>query len=394
MKTNFLFKKKFRVSSAYHLAEWNHLSIPEQESLVGYSDDEQVYGIFKPALSTSPLTKVAYREVAFLWLHLQQSNQLPRYLIASDKKDLHNTIAQLVLDNILEIECNGNFVSGTAAVSSIFGDRIAKHSEVPDYLSDLSMEGIKYAFLLNKLDTREIANRLYTFNTLPFDASSKSHFNALQTIKEFLIPQSSTELDYLLHKHWFFAEEAESKGWLYWYRREESFQFPNLQNSFTYKLYISPGLHDLQNVFKSSIPVLSSSQAFGFKTGNSLTQLLRSDKMIAYFENMDALTETANLLEKELAAYATQGVPFTKQLDKRGMLSWGVDPPQQDDAISNSGESWRFKVTNELAIAIIQAREEGLNLERAIPFIRAKLSLAGINTNDWTPLAHFFQSSS
>jgi hypothetical protein len=47
-----------------------------------------------------------------------------------------------------------------------------------------------------------------------------------------------------------------------------------------------------------------------------------------------------------------------------------------------------MKVTDQLALAIIQAQTDQLDWKKAIPFIRAKLFSAGISTEDWTSIDH------
>src|SRR6202035_3593470 len=97
MENNFLLKEKFRPGSMYYLVEWNQLNPEEQKTLTHLFDEADVYGIFQPAFTLPALTvKVAYREVALLYLHLQQSNRMPRYLIAYGEQRLHETIVQLV----------------------------------------------------------------------------------------------------------------------------------------------------------------------------------------------------------------------------------------------------------------------------------------------------------
>ena len=387
MENNFLLKEKFRPGSMYHLVEWNQLNPEERKTLTGLYDEVDVYGIFQPAFTSPALTaKVAYREVALLYLHLQQSDLLPRYLIASGEQRLHETIVQLVLDSILEIEFNGDFVSGPAAVKAIFGNGFFESSVIPDRLSKLSMEGIQYAWTLRNPDARSIANKLYSFNTTPWDASARSDFYATYTVKKFLFPDSDISLNQLLNEQWNFLNANGKKAWLSWIRPTVNQSLSTQPGDFNFKLYISPIIKDLPEVFRLTVPIISSSPAFSFKVGGELPGLLRPDKMVVYFENKEALKETAAILEKELAGYSAQGVPFTSQLDKTGLLSWGSDPPESDVLTLIEGGSWRTKVTDQLALAIIRAKADRLDRQQAIHFIQAKLSAAGINTVDWTPM--------
>jgi hypothetical protein len=94
--------------------------------------------------------------------------------------------------------------------------------------------------------------------------------------------------------------------------------------------------------------------------------------------------DIALILKKELSGFTAQGVPFTAQIDESGLLSWGLDPPDTDVLSQIEAGSWRMKVTDQLALAIIQSRNENLPIEESIAFIRAKLLSVGINIMDWT----------
>src|ERR1700741_3861942 len=99
MKTKNLLNERFRVSPLYTLREWNMLSQGEKELLSGLHDEEEVYGIFSPVETASQLSiKIAYREVALLYLHLSHTDSLPRYLTVLRENSFHQTISQLILD--------------------------------------------------------------------------------------------------------------------------------------------------------------------------------------------------------------------------------------------------------------------------------------------------------
>jgi hypothetical protein len=387
-------KEKLRPGSSYQLVEWNELNITEQKMLSGLHDEAEVYGIFQPLFSSSHLTKkVAYKEVALLYLHLNKTNNLPHYLFLSAEEKLNETITQLVLDNILEIEYEGNFVSGTAAVKAIFGETFFENEIIPDYLSKLSMGAIQYALLLHDLDMRSLSRKLYTFNTTPWNEYAKSKFYAEHSIKEFLFPSANKEINNLLSEFWL-SNLSEGKYWLSWWKKKANEDFLITSDKPTFKLYISPVINDLPKVFQRVIPILSASSVFNFKIGGNIEALLRPDKMVVYFENRKELMETASLLKKELKGYKSQGVPFTSQIDEQGILSWGVDPA--DSAVLSTIEagSWRLKVTDQLALAILQAQKDRLNLQLSIQFIRKKLLSVGINTESWTSIEHSKEFSS
>ena len=82
-----------------------------------------------------------------------------------------------------------------------------------------------------------------------------------------------------------------------------------------------------------------------------------------------------------------QGVPFTCQSDKRGLLSYGVDTPAANGWTGRTNSSWRLHVTGQLALAILQVQQAETSPEKAMRFIEAKLYANGICTNNWTALA-------
>jgi hypothetical protein len=382
-------KEKLRPCPFYQLIEWNQLNISQQEMLSGLYDEAEVYGIFLPADKSSNLTlKVAYKEVALLYLHLGKTNILPRYLFLSGEQKINATIAQLVLDNILEMECKGNFVSGSAAIKAIFGETLFETAIIPDRISQLSLEAIQYGLLLRNMDRRSLSYKLYTFNTIPWDSYAKSKFYVDSSVKEFLFSSAKNEINNLLKKYWKPDNLSEEKYWLSWSRIGADKNYFITPDKPTFKLYISPAIHDLPIVFDRAIRVLSVSQTLSFKTGSTIQGLLRPDKMVAYFESIEALMETATLLKKEFTGYAPHGVAFTAQVDETGMLSWGVDPPLTDILSVIEAGSWRLKVTDQLALAIMQAQTDKLNLRESIHFIKAKLLSVGINPENWTSVNH------
>ncbi|MCW3120263.1 MAG: hypothetical protein JWM28_4345, partial [Chitinophagaceae bacterium] len=79
-------------------------------------------------------------------------------------------------------------------------------------------------------------------------------------------------------------------------------------------------------------------------------------------------------------------VPFSAQLDKSGLLSHGEDPPKADMLDLIEGGSWRTRVTDQLALAILQAKKNQLNWQQSVGFIRAMLLSAGIDSYQWIPV--------
>ncbi len=382
-----ILNEEFRINPLYTLREWNIIGHREKELISGLHDEADVYGVFSPTTPGSSLSiKLAYHELALVYLHLTQSSLLPHYLTASHEDSFNQAIAQLILDQVLEIKWNEKFVSGAHATEALFGKSLSADQHIPDFISILSKQGIEYVLNLDEAEMRAIANRLYTYNTLPWDTSLKRNFNENTDTRDFVFSNSRVSLTSLLNKEWYLTTDPSKDHWLGWSRRHFVDTSSNLTDRGDYKLYISPVIHDLPQVMNVALPILTSSNAFSFKIGNGIQGLLRPDKMVAYFNNKSSLLSAAGELKNKFNDCKVQGVPFTAQIDDKGILSWGFDPPGSDVLDAIEGGSWRCRVTDQIALAIVQAKTEKLDHGQAIDFIGSKLFVTGINPYNWTPL--------
>jgi hypothetical protein len=367
----------------YSLSEWNTLSQIQKELLSGLNDETAIYGIFEPAADSSALTvKVAYREVAMLFLHFQHFNLLPHYFIISATQHSYQILTRLILDEIIQVEWKGIYVSGAAALPAIYGQQFLEEGYIPNYLSDLSLKAIYYAWTLEETDLRSIAGRLYTYNTIPWDASMKNAFENTQDVYTFLFSKMGKSSREKMQQQWYTVPGNEKGGWLSW-RKNSRENVLNASSEQTYKLFISPLIHDVPEVFRHFVSSISDSEAFSFKAGGSLQGLLRPDKIVAYFYSQEALFKTAGLLQEKLEGFQPHGVPFSAQLDQKGILSHGTDPPEADVLLSTEGGSWRSFITDQLALAILQAKKSLLNWPQTMSLIRARLLTAGIDSYCW-----------
>jgi len=143
------------------------------------------------------------------------------------------------------------------------------------------------------------------------------------------------------------------------------------------KLYVSPRPAALAETFPVVADVFTRLSVRSFQVGRGIEGLLRPDKLIAYFDDRDALDRVAKVLGKRLANCAAQPVPFTAEAGGDGLLSWGTDPP-----LGGNGLSWRSWITGQLA--------EGLRLARpatASESVAAALrhvAAQGVESGTWT----------
>ena len=68
---------------------------------------------------------------------------------------------------------------------------------------------------------------------------------------------------------------------------------------------------------------------------------------------------------------------FTAEVGLNGLLSWGIDPPPNTEAIS-----WRSWVTRQLADGMVKARPSSDN--EAVAAALSGVTALGVNTAQWT----------
>lgn len=381
LKFHLITDQKFRPGTAYRLLEWNQLDDARKRLLAALQDESELYGIFEPVDRTGGhVAKTAYQEAALLYLHLQQCSTLPHYLSLQDPRQINERIATLVLDGIIEMEWDGKFVSGTGAVSCIYGETMNAWSHLPNYLSELSYNAIYYTWSLQDKDYTSLTSRLYSFNTTPLDASQKTLFYKKHSVTDFIFSQCKEEVKLTMNDNWNLDAAKNTKAWISWNRNHTD---ENYSETYTvYKLYISPLLDELPGVFAKSLPIITNSQAFSFKVGATLQGLLRPDKMVVYFFSENAMLKTASLIMEKITGHTPQGVPFSFQLDSTGLLSSGED--SLDGGTNNAdGESWRAEITSQLARLLVQSATDHLSWNQTLDFIHAMMEQKGIDTRCW-----------
>ena len=379
--------KKFRISGCYALKEWRQVAPDVKRTLTGLAEESEIYGIFEPTDLHSTLSiKVAYLEVALIYLHLQGNCQLPHYLVLAPGEKAQTTIIQLVLDHILEIEHDQSFVGGRAAMKWIYSDHSYISPGQGNHIAKISLQSIHYAYWMNIKDIKILAAKIYTAHTQPIDSRKRNAFFTTQGIFDFLVPAADKELNFLLNENWLAGNNGVNPAWLSWNSKKHKRSSLDAKTQPNLKLYISPRYEDFPAVFKKSLSILSTTSAFSFKTGATIAGLLRPDKMVVYFENERDLHFAASLLKPALGEFNAQGVPFSCQLDEKGLLSWGMDPPGKSSNNDPNGSSWRYRISYQLAVAIIEAKNEGLTLSECLSFLKYKLEKIGVNMKNWSPL--------
>jgi hypothetical protein len=146
----------------------------------------------------------------------------------------------------------------------------------------------------------------------------------------------------------------------------------------------------LREVFGTVLDVFASTRVTCFKVGLDVYGLLRPDKMVAYFDTIEQLQVTTELLTSKLAGCPAHGVPFTAEITGDGLLSWGIDPPHDLQALSwLERESWRLWLTNRLATALLAAKSAQSTTIAPWEFALGRIALEGVDIATWTPTRQF-----
>jgi hypothetical protein len=128
--------------------------------------------------------------------------------------------------------------------------------------------------------------------------------------------------------------------------------------------------------------------------GNDAASLLRPDKIVLYFPDLENVITAAQRLAGKLAGCPAQGVPFTAELaGSDGLVSYGIDPPRPEFALAwQERESWRLWLTNRLAVALLDARRNGGQFQ-PWQYAMARLAIDGVDPLTWAPSGDLWEEA-
>ncbi|HET9226365.1 MAG TPA: hypothetical protein VFR31_06840 [Thermoanaerobaculia bacterium] len=364
-------RRAFRANPAFELVLFDRLELREREALANLRKDPDFYGILRPREASLGIKSVD-RETALLFLTLKEPGPLPSYMRTMLGDGIVRVVARLVADAILEVEEEGRYLSGAAALP-LFTER--RSVSGGGRLADISLAALRYAQDLAEDDPLTLSYRLYGYNRRPLTPAWKR-----------LLPNGAAVLAWLGGpvRGWE-KTGASTESWLSWHSRQDS----DLSGGgATWKLYVSPVPEALPESFGAIVEALSAGRAAQFKVGSDAYGILRADKIVAYFPSFERLAAAAEALASRLSGIPAQGVPFTSEIGGDGLLSWGVDPPREE-SVFGTGESWRLWLTHRLARALISARSE----QEPWRFALERVRLEGVDTDSWTPGAALWKRS-
>ena len=376
----------FRANPDYELTVFDRLPASRQNDLRDLTRDPDFYGLLLPKDGVALSTKSVCRDTALLIATLKEPGPLPGFVRRMLGDGCNRNIAELVLDGVLQIERAGAFVCGSAAYELIYGERTA--SEPQGKVARLTRAALYYGQDLDIEDSVKLSARLYFYNRLPLTPSWQRQFPDSEAVMRYLGIENP-ELRRAISSRWteLPASSPETEGWLRWSAQSIRTSGPANGERKGFKLYLSPQPHYLRDAFKVFLECLADSTAHHFKVGSDGASLLRPDKIVAYFPDFNSVQETAQRMAEHLAGMPSQGVPFTAQIGTDGLLSWGLDPPEERGMLSwQERPSWRLWITNRLATALVAAkygqRDAGIEPWQ---FAVERLRLEHIDTDTWTP---------
>lgn len=362
----------FRANPRYEAVPFNRLGRAEREVLVPWQEPADSFGVLIPKAETNLPVTAINRDTALLFFTMQAPGPLPDYLLQMPLAQQKKAVCALILDNVLELQGSNGFLGGPDALTVIGLDSQLSGTK----LSQLSYAAIKYGQELTNIDPATLSFKLYFYNRLPATRAWCQRLPDQTAVLHYLNILPGQKNDTSIREFWTLAKGNDA--WL-------PFVAKRVHRSFhqkSYKLYISPRLEALSEVFPIISEMLGSCGAIQFKIGSDCYGLLRPDKLVAYFTNKHDLFEAAAVLNTKLAGVPVHGVPFTAETAADGLISWGVDPRGTSDV---EGRSWRQWVTNRLAAGLLMAKSQTKSTIEPWRFAMERLSLEGVDTATFIP---------
>ncbi len=372
----------FRAGQRWELVPFDQLETMHQQTLGELLADPELFGIARPRPPWTGNVKALNRDTALLLYSLSTPGPLPFYVRRDP--EAARSIPQLLLDGLLEVEVEGEYLAGANALA-FCGEAAGGRAHL---LSELSFEAVKLAAATRLLDPAAMADELYHFHRQPVSPRWASRLADHEAVLAFagLAPRSPARREAELT--WKIRPGGEPMGWIYFERRGAA----RAATALPYKLYVSPQIEALPQVLRRTLTVAARRAVTHGKLGADAAGLLRPDKLVFYLESREQLLTFARELEGELAGLPAHGVPFTAPIDAAGLLSWGADPPASERTFSWQGpESWRTWLVSRLAAALAAADTN--DAATAARFALERLRAEGVDIERWLPTATLWQAA-
>jgi hypothetical protein len=382
MITGGLEEATFRANPRYELVLLDRLSAEERAYLGGLERETDLYGILRPRDGGGVRFRSACRDTALLFLTLREPGRLPAYVQVAAGEGWRRAVAELVLDDVLEIRVDGAFVSGADAYRWVCDDTPTPVASAR--LARLSIDALRYAEALDIRDAGRLSARLYFYNRVPASPDWHRRFPTPEAVAQHLGIEDGSVRSVLERQCVRMPSPGPGEGWIMWRSRGAQ---PLPPGSPLFKLYLSPDPSAAADAFKAAVGVLGDLPVVLLKVGRDVHGLLRPDKIITYFRTREDVEAAGECLARDLGGIPAQGVPFTAEIAGDGLLSWGVDPPRTESLLAwQERESWRLWLTNRLATALLAAQSGRPGGLAPWQFALERLRLLGVDPHSWTPL--------
>jgi hypothetical protein len=366
-----------RASPRLRLIPYDQLDERDRRALGSLTEDREFFGLLVPAPGSALPIKSVSRDAALLFLTLREPARVPSLLASLFGAAAHERVCELVLDGVFELEHDGRYWSGAAALP-LLGGAGAGPVRPSHRAARLTDDALEHVAALEGLNAGELAGRLYAFNRAPLTVPRLRRFaDDERTIAWLTVGAhgAATDAGRRLSARW--TREVTQEAWLLWRTADEAPRHD-------FKLYVSPIVDQLPAAFRIAVDAFAATGCTRFKLGRGAPGLCRPDKLVAYYATLEQLQEAAERILASAAGLPAQGVPFTAAIDPEGLVSWGMDPPQLSQVLAwQQHQSWRQWLCERAAVFIIAARESGGS---SVPeVVRRRAALEGVDPATWSP---------
>jgi hypothetical protein len=379
-----LLSRVFRANPAYEFVPFSRFVGDEREMIKDLSRQGDVTGMLRPHVRTTLGSKAATRSLASLHRARRSPGLLPERLRrAESEAAMAGEVARLVLDGILELERDGQFVSGIGAADLV---GLEPPDDESDALASLSSAAVRYGEALAIDSPLLLSARIYFYNRIPVTPRWAHRLPHRNAVLEFLGLAEGGDLRRELDRAWDLTPPEDTHDWLMWTPKSSTLTRGNDEGMF--KIYVSPMPGHLRDAVHVLVRELAECGRTTFKVGGDVNGLLRPDKLVVYFTDRAHFEEAAAKLARSFAGMSPQGVPFTAPVVANGLISRGMDPPRSTTLLrTRGGESWRQWVTNRLAVYLLTARATRTDATAMTDaqFAVARLRLDGVDVRQWAP---------
>jgi hypothetical protein len=283
---------------------------------------------------------------------------------------LEEDVLDLVLDEVLEVAVDGRWLAGPPAFEALV--RPWDPPPAGDRLSRLSYEAVRRAARLPLTDAADLCGSLYGFLRRPVSRRWTRQYPDPAAVRDLLLRTAN---------HDWIVTGGHDADWLHLRARGAP------ATALPYKIYVSPRVDVLPDAVPEVAAVLAACGVPELKVGAHAAQLLRPDRIVAYLPDVTAARYAARELAVSLAGLPADGVPFTAQLDRDGLLSWAGDPPVGSGPLGGPRESWRLSVCRRLGEHLAAAKRASLRRVTPPQYALSRLARDGVRLPSFSPAA-------